>query len=73
MESNTISLYAYIFRTLPSLLLLLTDRRPFGLLPTHILAVGRARSPRHIIEVLTTCLLQFLLFIIHFVFLFYFK
>ena len=72
MECNTISLYAFIFRTLPSLLLLLTDRRPFGLLPTHIL-VGRASSPRHIIEVFTTCLLQFLLFIIHFVFLFYFK
>ena len=34
---------------------------------------GEARSPRHTIEVLTTCLLPFFLFIIHFVFLFYFK
>ena len=43
--------------------------RPYGLLTSHTLA----RYPRHIIEVLATCILRFFyLFIIHFVFLFYF-
>ena len=62
---HTISLYAFVFRTLPSLLLVLTGRRPKS---RDSLAVGF-----HIIEVLTTCLLQFLKFNIHFVFLFRFK
>ena len=46
-----------VFRVLPSLLLLLTNRRSPGLLLTHSLA--GVRFPRNTIEVLRTYLLQF--------------
>ena len=59
---HTISFYGLIFKTLPSLCCSSPTLRPCGLLTSHIWR--EARSPRHIIEVLTTCLFQF--FIIHF-------
>ena len=44
---HTISLYAFVFRKVPSLLLLLTDRRPPGLLSAHSLVGGMLPSPYH--------------------------
>ena len=42
---HTISLCAFVFRNLPSLLLFLTDRRPPGLLPAHSLVEGTFPTP----------------------------
>ena len=44
---HTISLYVFVFETLHSSLLLLTDKRPYGLLTTHSLAAGTLPTLYH--------------------------
>ena len=44
---HTVSLYAFVFRTLPSCLLLLTDRRSPGVLLAHSLAGSALSTPYH--------------------------
>ena len=68
---HTINFYAFVFRTLPSLLLLLIDRRPPWSSAYPLSGGGTLPMPYH--RSFNNLFITFFLFIIHFVFLFYFK